>query len=313
VAITLKCTGCQNSFRLRDEMAGRKVRCPECEAILVVPVAEPEEVRFEADSDESEFGLHPALDRDRFLLRQKLITLSEKYVVCDDQERPVLYVERPAHFWRNLGAILATIFTAVLTIPLAVVVGTMAMQPVGPRWIGVVLAVLLIIAAIVLSALAGIGLSPKRHISFFTDESKEELLLQVLQDKKFQPIVATYTVITPEGDLLGRMNKNYLYNFFRRRWDVFDAEGKIVLIGREDSLLLSLLRRLLGPMLGFLRANFILVVPQPDGSEVTRGEFNRNFTIFDRYVLDLRRDRPRMIDRRLAIALGVLLDTGEHR
>ena len=66
-------------------------------------------------------------------------------------------------------------------------------------------------------------------------------------------------------------------------------------------------------MLGFLRANFILVTPQPDNTEITRGEFNRNFTVLDRYVLDLTRDRPRLIDRRIAIALGVLLDTGEHR
>ena len=86
-----------------------------------------------------------------------------------------------------------------------------------------------------------------------------------------------------------------------------------MLIAREDSLLLSLLRRFLGPMLGILRANFILVVPQSDNTEKTRGEFNRNFTLFDRYVLDLSRDRPRMVDRRLAIALGVLLDTGENR
>jgi hypothetical protein len=313
VAITLKCTGCQNNFRLRDEMAGRKVRCPECDAILVVPAAEADELRFEGDSDEATIKLHPALDRDRFLLRQKLITLSEKYVVCDDEQRPILYVERPAHFWRNLGAILATIFVAVLAVGVAVTLGILVSQAVGPRWIGPLLAVLLIVAGLFLSAVVGIKLSPKRHISFFTDESKERLLLQVLQDKKFQPIVATYTVITPEGDLLGRMNKNYLYNFFRRKWDVFDAAGRIVLIGREDSLLLSLLRRLLGPMLGLLRANFILVVPQPDGSEVNRGEFNRNLTIFDRYVLDLSRDRPRMIDRRLAIALGVLLDTGERR
>jgi hypothetical protein len=312
LAINLKCSGCQNSFRLRDEMAGRKVRCPKCDAILVVP-AEADEILFEADSDDATIGLHPALDRDRFLLRQKLITLSEKYVVCDDEQRPILFVERPAHFWRNLGAIFATIFALVLSITVAVVLGTMVSQAIGPGWIGPALTVVLIVAGLLLGAVVGISLSPKRHISFFTDESKEKLLLQVLQDKKFQPIVATYTVITPEGDLLGRMNKNYLYNFFRRKWDVFDAEGRIVLIGREDSLLLSLLRRLLGPMLGFLRANFILVVPQPDGSEVTRGEFNRNFTIFDRYVLDLSRDRPRMIDRRLAIALGVLLDTGEHR
>ena len=313
MSITIECTGCQNSFRLRDEMAGRKVRCPVCEAILVVPSAESDELQFEADSNERANGLHPALDRDRFLLRQKLITISEKYVVCDDEQRPILYVERPAHFWRNLGAILVTIVALVLSITVAVLLGMLVSQAIQPSWIGIVLAILLLVAGIISSAVLGIKLSPKRHISFFTDESKENLLLQVLQDHKFQPIVATYTVLTPEGDLLGRMRKNYLYNFFRRRWDVADPQGRIVLIGREDSLLLSLLRRLLGPMLGFLRANFILVVPRPDGGEVTRGEFNRNFTIFDRYVLDLSRDRPRMIDRRLAIALGVLLDTGEHR
>jgi hypothetical protein len=156
-------------------------------------------------------------------------------------------------------------------------------------------------------------LTPKRHIYFYADESKDEFLLQVQQDKKFQFIVATYTVVTPEGECLGRMKKNYLYNFLRKRWDVLDAEGNTTLIAREDSLLLSLLRRFLGPMLGFLRTNFILVVPGSDGVEATRGEFNRKFTVFDRYVLDLTRDRSRMIDRRLAVALGVLLDTGEHR
>jgi DNA-directed RNA polymerase subunit RPC12/RpoP len=313
MSITLKCTGCQNTFQMRDEMAGRKVRCPECEAVLVVPAAEAEELQFDADSSLGAERLHPALDRDRFLLRQKLMTLSERYVVCDDQQRPILYVERPAHFWRNLGAIFATIFALVFLAIVSVVVGLGVSQTIQPKWVGGVLMVLLLVGSGVLSFVLGIKLSPKRHISFFTDESKERLLLQVLQDKKFQPIVATYTVLSPEGDLLGRMRKNYLYNFFRRKWDVFDHQGQIVLIGREDSLLLSLLRRLLGPMLGFLRANFILVVPRPDGGEVTRGEFNRNFTIFDRYVLDLSRDRPRMVDRRLAIALGVLLDTGENR
>jgi DNA-directed RNA polymerase subunit RPC12/RpoP len=311
--ISITCTGCQKKFPLRDEMAGRKVRCPDCETVLVVPLVQSDELEFEADSGAGPDGLHPALNRDRFLLRQKLMTVSEKYVVCDDEQRPILYVERPAHFWRNLGAIFATILALVLTITVAMVLGMMVSQAVEPSWIGIVLAILLLIVGIFSSAVLGIKLSPKRHISFFTDESKEELLLQILQDKKFQPIVATYTLLTPQGDLLARLKKNYLYNFFRRRWDVVDPEGRVVLIGREDSLLLSLLRRLLGPMLGFLRANFILVVPQPGGGEVTRGEFNRNFTVLDRYVLDLSRDRPRMIDRRMAIALGVLLDTGEHR
>jgi hypothetical protein len=294
-------------------MAGRKVRCPECQSIQVVPAADPDADLFSLDTDDGANGLHPAFDRDRFLFRQKLMTLSEKYVVWDDEERPILFIERPAYIWRQVLGALVVVFVLVVTIGVSVVAGVVLTQNVQPSWIGGAVAAVLIIGCLVLAFAVGIRLSPKRHIYFYADESKDELLLQVLQDKKFQPVVATYTVVTPEGECVGRMRKNYLYNFLRKRWDVLDAEGHRTLIAREDSLLLSLLRRFLGPMLGFLRTNFILVVPGSDGAEAIRGEFNRKFTVFDRYVLDLTRDRSRMIDRRLAVALGVLLDTGEHR
>ena len=167
--------------------------------------------------------------------------------------------------------------------------------------------------AIVAAVFTAIRLSPKRHIYFYTDETKSELLLQVLQDQKVAFITATYTLLSPEGELLARMRKNYLYNLFRKRWDVFGPQGETIVIAREDSLILSLLRRFLGPFFGILRANYILLTPESGGEERLRGEFNRKFTLFDRYVLDLTRDRPPTIDRRAAVALGVLLDTGEHR
>jgi hypothetical protein len=81
-------------------------------------------------------------------------------------------------------------------------------------------------------------------------------------------------------------------------------------VAREDSIILSLLRRLLGPLFGFLRTNFII---QAQGSEDVLGEFKRKFTILDRYVLDMSADPQRTVDRRVALALGVMLDTGERR
>jgi hypothetical protein len=159
----------------------------------------------------------------------------------------------------------------------------------------------------------GIKLSPKRHIFFYPDESAADLILKVEQDHKFQPITATYTVLTPDGERLAHMKKNYLYNIFRKQWKVLDPSGQIMLIAREDSVILSILRRFLGPFFGLLRTNFIFCVPGDGDAEQIRGEFNRKFTLFDRYVLDMTRDRPRTIDRRIAVALGVLLDTGEHR
>jgi hypothetical protein len=47
--------------------------------------------------------------------------------------------------------------------------------------------------------------------------------------------------------------------------------------------------------------------------ETVLGELNRKFTLFDKYVLDLTHDPQRTLDRRVALALGVMLDTGEGR
>ena len=41
-----------------------------------------------------------------------------------------------------------------------------------------------------------------------------------------------------------------------------------------------------------------------EGEEVV-GQFNRKFTIVDRYVLDMSPDQMKSIDRRTALALGV--------
>ncbi len=294
--------------RWRDERSA----VPNASRSRSCPDRNPRRTLFSLDTDDAN-GLHPAFNRDRFLFRQRLMTLSEKYVVWDDEENPILFIERPAYFWRQVLAAFAIIILLIVSVGVSAVVGVVLSNNVQPSWIGGAVAAVLIAASVILTVVVAIRLTPKRHIYIYADETKEEFLLQVQQDKKFQFIVATYTVVTPEGECLGRMRKNYLYNFFRKRWDVLDAQGNTTLIAREDSLLLSLLRRFLGPMLGFLRTNFILVVPGSDGVEATRGEFNRKFTVFDRYVLDLTTDRSRLIDRRIAVALGVLLDTGEHR
>ena len=61
---------------------------------------------------------------------------------------------------------------------------------------------------------------------------------------------------------------------------------------------------------GLIRTNFNIYAS--DGA-TKLGEFNRKITILDRYVLDMSEDERRLLDRRLAVALGVMLDTGERR
>ena len=287
---------CGNSYRLKDEFAGKVVRCPQCGETIRVEAAQ-RTTRPQADI---------AFDRDKFLLRQKHLAISEKYEVWDDEGRPILYIERPAHLARNLFACLAGLAAGIV---FAIAVGAAAVAvPYEP--LQVALGILAGVGAIFVVFAVAIALYRKRHVTIYRDATRSEALLQVLQDRKVPLINATYTVNGRDGELLATLHKNYLYNIIRKRWYCRALDGSILCVAKEDSLILSLLRRFLGPLLGVLRTNFVI---QQGESDRVIGEFNRKFTILDRYVLDMAADPTRALDRRIALALGVMLDTGERR
>jgi uncharacterized protein YxjI len=301
---------CSKSFSLKDEFLGRMVKCPGCGgsvrvrggttpalAATLTPALTP---ALTPDSDAD-----PIFGRDVFLLRQQMLRINERYAVSDEGGKPILFVERPRHFFRNLLATLvafaaASIFTAALT--------TFA-EMLGRGTPNAIVSIIGILGFFPVLVIAGMKLSKKRHVSFYTGEDRSVCVLEVLQDQKLHFINATFTVLAADGTVLGQFRKNYLFNLIRRKWDVLDQNGKIVWVAREDSIILSLVRRVV-PFMGLLRTNFIFQRP---GSDTVIGEFRRKMTILDKYVLDLTADRTRAFDRRMAVALGVMLDTGERR
>jgi hypothetical protein len=288
---------CGTSYELKDEFAGRLVKCPQCGRENRVPAAA---VAAQSQAD-------PVFDRDLFLLRQQLMRISETYDVGDEKGNNILFVVRPAHLLQNLGALLAA--AAVFTV---LTFGTLSVVPEpGQRnTAGEIVALLGILGGIVGAAVVGIALSRKRHVTFYRDATKRDRLIDVLQDKKWQPITSTYTVRDFKGQPIARLAKNWLYNLFRKRWYVYDPAGRLLYTAKEDSVILSLLRRFIGPLFGLLRTNFLIL--RSDTEDIV-GEFKRKFTILDRYVLDMSADPGRLVDRRIALALGLMLDTGERR
>ena len=289
---------CGTSYDLKDEFAGKLVKCPQCGR----PARAPSARTAVAEAD-------PAFDRDIFLLRQQLLKISEKYDVGDEQGNKIIFVERPAHLLRNLLAVVAAF--AVLMVAISLLGSFADAAPVGSplRMVIGLAAVLLIFVG---APVVGIALSVKRHVTFYRDESKRERLLTIIQDKKFQPITMTYTVRDARGRPIARLGKNWLFNVIRKRWYVWapGPDRRLLFVAKEDSIILSLLRRFLGPLFGLLRTNFVFM---PAGTDDVIGEFKRKFTILDRYVLDMSADPQQLMDRRIAIALGVMLDTGERR
>jgi uncharacterized protein YxjI len=295
MAVHLTCE-CGTSYDLKDEFAGKLVKCPQCGR----PARAPSVAVATAEGD-------PAFDRDTFLLRQQILKISEKYDVCDEQGNKIVFVERPAHLLRNLGAVLVA-----MALLIAGVVGmtTIADTPFGHTGVGGVIVGLGILVFFIGAPIIGVLLSVKRHVTFYRDQSKREKLLDILQDKKFQPITMTYTVRDARARPIAKLGKNWLFNVIRKRWYVWAPNGTLLFLAKEDSVILSLLRRFLGPLFGILRTNFIFL---PAGTEDVIGEFKRKFTILDRYVLDMTSDPQNLMDRRIALALGVMLDTGERR
>lgn len=257
----------------------------------------------------------PAFDRDKFLLRQKHLAISEKYYVWDEQQNNILYIERPAHFLRNLfasvvgiaaGFILAGIFTALL---IAIAESS---QDEAVRDFLTAVGILGFIVVLCLVAIPlSLFLSAKRHVTIYRDDSKQQPLVEILQEEKFQFPYANYSVKGSQGQLLAKLRKNYLYDIFRKQWHCTEADGTVLCTIKEDELILALMRRLFGPFFGILRTNFVIYSGKTE--RVMVGEFNRKFTLLDRYVLDMSADTNRLIDRRIAVAIGVMLDTGERR
>jgi uncharacterized protein YxjI len=295
MSVVVSCR-CRNTYTLKDEYAGKLVECPQCGAVNKASESTLTP-KSQADS---------AFDRDIFLLRQKHLSINQKYQVSDEQGNAILFVERPTYFWRTLLALFgAYVVTMGLYLATVSAAATASLESGGSP--GLLLVFLLLPVVFVTVAMA---LSKKRHVTFYRDESRTQKMFDVLQDKKIQFPMRTYTVRDASGMPLASFKKNYLYNLFRKRWEMRSPNGTVMCVAKEDSIILSLLRRVVGPLYGLLRTNFLIT--RGTGDTVI-GEFKRKFTILDRYVLDLSPDRRRDLDRRLALALGVMLDTGERR
>ncbi|HEY4260334.1 MAG TPA: MJ0042-type zinc finger domain-containing protein, partial [Schlesneria sp.] len=111
MSIAVTCSGCEAKFQVKDEFAGRKVRCSECDTVIDLRPTEELIVDFPLDST-----LDPAFQRDKFLLHQKLLSINTRYAVCDETGKEIMHVLRPTHVFRTLVAMFAIIFEVLLVV-----------------------------------------------------------------------------------------------------------------------------------------------------------------------------------------------------
>lgn len=233
-------------------------------------------------------------------VRQKLLTIAQRYIVEDEWGFPRFFVVRPPRLRLNILLGIAALVLNYLVLGLALAAVFIYRD--------LLAAVLVYMAGPILVGVAVRLLAPYRDIRVYADEAEQAPLLLITQDTKIA-LRSRYTLYEADGTEVARFERDNLASVLRRSWLATTPAGEPICRVAEDNWFKALLRRYLGPMYGLLRTNF--VVELEDGSII--GKYDRQLTLLDQYTLDLRDDRSRLLDRRVALALSILLDSAESR
>lgn len=239
-------------------------------------------------------------DYDFLLINQRVFSVAERYDVLDAQENPRFHVHRSLRFG---GMALAGLARTIFFIIGLIMVYRMVLS-------GQFLVALVILWALgPLSEIFFLMLAPFRHVHLFAaDWGEERPILSISQDTKVS-LRKRFTLFDDEGHPVAWFEKPQWTNFYRRCWRAFTLDGQLICEIREDTWPRSIARRILGNPFGLLRTDFLF----RDAQGVLLGAYRRRWTLRDRYILDLTSDAARRLDRRVALAAGILLDTGERR
>ncbi|MDX6449692.1 MAG: hypothetical protein QOG29_938 [Gaiellaceae bacterium] len=153
----------------------------------------------------------------------------------------------------------------------------------------------------------------KEDIRFFADEEETTELFRI-KARRMLEIGGNYDVTTADGQRIGILQKVFGRSLFRSTWRILDEQENLLATGQERSLFLAISRRLIDyvPYVGgYIPIPYNFELNDPDGKRI--GGMDRKFQIRDKYLLDLSDDHERRVDRRLAVALAVGLDTLQNR
>jgi hypothetical protein len=299
---------CGATYHFKSEYSGVLMQCPSCRKVYRVPdvggarfsdiqrlLIRKEGVTAEVEPE----GIRPPWQR-RYEMRQEVWTLDEIYGFYESGKPELLTLAERRRRLHNV-AVYAVLVSFLFGAALLVKTG---MWPLAGGLFGVALAALVIVNAICLRFKFF-----KRHIVFYSGHDRLRPEFRVRDMTRLEFPKARFRVEDNEGNKIGHLVKPWFGDVLRSPWWIYDQHGHLVFIVQEESLVLSLLRRIFVAKLWWFRTNFVLLEPT---TEELCGEFTREWTLKDHYVLDLTENRTE-VDVRILWALSALLDSAERR
>jgi len=256
--------------------------------------------------DDTAPSLDPIFLHNKYWLPHRLTLEGNANVILNEEGKKILFFERSKHVGRNFWV--AGLCGVVFLILSICVISFSKYLPSYFSMFHLVTQILGVALAGLIALVIGFLLHPRRHITFFRDEARKKSIFRVFQDKKILFPNITYTILTMEYEILATMKKNYLSNKFQIRWEVFTTGRKLWFILREVSSTISWGYRIIEGFYSILIPDVVFFWQK------TREKIGilRSKSRFKNYwCLDLTKDSKIRIDRRVAIAVAVLLATGE--
>jgi uncharacterized protein YxjI len=153
----------------------------------------------------------------------------------------------------------------------------------------------------------------KEDVRFYADEEETHELFRI-KARRMIEIGGNYDVTSSDGQKIGVLQKVFGKSLLRSTWRMLGPDDRLLATAQERSLFLAVARRVIDfvPYVGeWIPIPYNFEIDDAEGKRI--GGMDRKFQIRDKYVLDLSDDRERVLDRRLAIALAIGLDTLQNR
>ena len=153
----------------------------------------------------------------------------------------------------------------------------------------------------------------KEDVRFYADEDETQEVFRI-KARRMIDIGGNYDVTAADGQKIGVLQKVFGKSLLRSTWRMLGPEDQELATAQERSTFLAVARRLIDfvPYVGgYIPIPYNFEINDATGKRI--GGMDRKFQIRDKYVLDLSDDHERVLDRRLAIALAIGLDTLQNR
>ena len=148
----------------------------------------------------------------------------------------------------------------------------------------------------------------KEDIRLYSDESATEEVLTI-HARSWLDFAAAYDIYDPQaGEKVGGLKRKGFKSMIRDEWIFMDADDRDIGLIQEDSQVLALVRRFV-PYGDFVPQKYAATIHGQPVMEL-RQHFN---PVIQKITIDFTGDQSHLIDRRLALAAGILLSAIEQR